>query len=713
MVENNSKSDTNHVVKSTDDMIPSLALKPAERLSQGAFVVPDLPLHFVKRAEQDEARRLLLMQQRQGTSLTPIVLNGVAGSGKTTIATALARDPEIQDAYPHGVLWTTLGEGVDIQIAQANWARMLGRDLSYLPDAASRASALRDVLKSKRYLLVIDGVTDIEQVRMLSVGGASSARLIIADESSEELQALRAHRITVDQMSEAEALELLTKWAGMLSDVYLPTVKEIVRRLGGLPLTISLVGGQARQGITWLRLLEVLRDDQGGIANLNTRSNTVRQNALGLVINLVLSRFGGKQVRRASLLGAFAAGANAPFSIDASAACWNMSYEDARQTLQMLFEAAIIQRLPDDLYVLHPALRDHLREAAINNEFNAAQKRIQSYYISLVDRRLEATKEIDAQIAQIMVCFEQIVEGNPDRASLFADALIDYFEQKGLWASLVRLADRIVQKAHREGNVMLEHNYLNDAGYAYTMLGDYIQAKARFNRSLEVSKALGDPVGEANALNNLGAIAERDGDYATAETYYQTSNAIRERMDDKEQIAETLNNIAGVQYLQSRYFDALSTFERVLDIFETLGERQRQAQTLLNFGAVHEQIGNDNDALNAYQRSLAIYSNIGDDSGRSQALNNIGIVYFNGGDSQRALDYFQRSLILKEKLSDRHGQALTLNNIALLYETKGMLNAALEQYEKAYKLLESLDDPRAKVVGENINTLRKKMNILS
>ncbi len=712
MVEHNNHT-ANHVTKDTEEIVTAVALKPAERLSDGAFTVPDLPMHYVERAEQTEARRLLLSQQRQGATLTPILITGVAGAGKTTLATALAHDPEIQDAYPHGVLWTTLGEGVDIQIAQSSWGKMLGKDLSYLPDAASRASALRDALKSKRYLLVIDGVTSVEQVRLLSVGGANSARLVISDDASEELQALRAHRINIDQMREPEALELLTRWAGMLSDVYLPTVKEIIKRLGGLPLTIALVGGQARQGITWLRLLEVLRDDQGGIANLNAQSEAVRTNALGLVVNLVLSRFGGQEVRRASLLGAFAAGANAPFSVGAAAACWGMRYDEARQTLQLLFENAIIQRLPDDLYVLHPALSQHLRKAAIDSHLVQAQKRIQSYYTNLVDRRLEAAKQIDAQISQIMVVFERIASENPNQASLFADSLIDYFEQKGLWGSLVQLADSIVDKAHAEGNVMLEHHFLNDSGYAYTMLGDLIQARVRFNRSLEVSKALGDPVGEANALNNLGAIAERNSDYATAETYYQTSKAIRERIGDKEEIAETLNNIAGVQYQQSRYFDALSTFERVLDIFETLGERQRQAQALLNFGAVHEQIGNDSDALAAYQRSLAIYANIGDDSGRSQALNNIGIVYFNIGDTQRALDHFQRSLILKEKLSDRHGQALTLNNIALLYEMRGTMTAALEQYEQAYKLLESLDDPRAKVVGENINVLRKKMNILS
>jgi NB-ARC domain len=37
-------------------------------------------------------------------------LRGAGGYGKTTLAKALAHDPDIQDAYFDGILWAVLGE---------------------------------------------------------------------------------------------------------------------------------------------------------------------------------------------------------------------------------------------------------------------------------------------------------------------------------------------------------------------------------------------------------------------------------------------------------------------------------------------------------------------------------------------------------------------------------------------------------------------------
>lgn len=48
-------------------------------------------------------------------------IKGWPGVGKTTIATALAYDPDIAKLFPDGILWTSLGQEPNILSEMATW----------------------------------------------------------------------------------------------------------------------------------------------------------------------------------------------------------------------------------------------------------------------------------------------------------------------------------------------------------------------------------------------------------------------------------------------------------------------------------------------------------------------------------------------------------------------------------------------------------------
>jgi len=669
------------------------------------YLAPDVPPYFVPRTEFFALKRQLT--QNGGGLLYPLTMHGPAGSGKTSLAAALAHDSDVLEAFPDGVLWVSLADGEDPQGAQRQWGEALGNDLAHQPDTNARAAALRALLKDARCLLILDNVTDVEQVRALNVSGPKCVRLVTTRDL-DTLGTFKTRRYAITKLREDEAISLLSEWAGILPDIYLPTVKEIITRLCNSALALALVGGQARQGITWLRLLEVLRDDQGPLAMLRTDDAKVRNNALGLIVNIVLARFGSLHLKRTALLGAFSGGMGAAFSLDAAAACWGIPLAEARGTADLLVEAAVLQRLPGSYLVVHEALREHLRRMATPVELLEASGRIRSHYVALLEGGGD-TPTVDAQLGQIIATYHLAAEQDAMAAAVLGDALMGFFERRGLWSYFVRLACDARDAARSTGDVNREHVVISDLGYAYTILGDLGEAQACFKRGLDISKSLGDTGGEANALNNLGAIAERQRDYELAEDYYRSSLALRQQLGVREDIASTMNNLAGVLFWQRRWEEALNTFERVLDMVNALNDRAGQAQTWLNIGASHESLGDDYEALQAYHRSLASYGNLGDEAGQAQALNNIGIVYLNRGETERALDHFKRSLALKEKLNDEPGQALTLNNMAMLYERTGSLHLALEHYERSYRLLKALDDPRAEVVQDNIQVIRVQL----
>jgi tetratricopeptide (TPR) repeat protein len=680
------------------------------RPESGPYLVPDLPPYFVPRHELNAIKELLL--GRPTGALAPLTLFGPPGAGKTSLAIALAHDADVLAAFPDGVLWYSLSEGADVvQHAQTVWGRALGLELGQVPDSTGRAAALRTLLRESRALLIIDDVTDTEQIKALNVGGPNCVRLITTDRGTEITYAFKTRRYQIGRMSEEESLGLLINWAGMLPDIYRSTVTEIVARLCYSPLSLSLVGAQARQGITWLRLLEVLQDDQGPLAAHDPDDLSTRDHALHLILNIALSRFGGAQLQRAIALGAFAGGMGAPFSVEAAAACWEMDPGEARSTLEALVQAAFVQRLPGGYYALHAALRQHLRQIARPGIIESAEERIREHYIRLMEFAGSSrySAQIDAQLNQVMSAYRYLAEHQPEPALVFADALLIYFEERRLWGSLAQVAQEAVTASRAAGDIEREATALDDLGFAQSSMGRLQDALLTFTDSLELSRTIGDPLREATALNNMGAVFERQGQYAEALAHYEDSLALQESMGIRENVAEALNNVAGVLYWLERWDDAIRNFQRALDMYDQMADRSGQAQTWLNIGAVYERMGRDDEAEQAYQRSLAIYTNLGDESGQSQALNNLGIIYFNMGDSESALANFKRSLAIKERLGDRYGEALTLNNIALLYEKTGSTTLALDHYERSYTLLNALGDPRTELVQENINTLRAQM----
>ena len=94
--------------RSIADNIGALSLQPRRPLSYG---VPPRPDHYEPRPEvEGSLRRALLETPQDALAITPTGLCGTAGLGKTTLATWLALDAEVQSFFADGVFWLRFGQ---------------------------------------------------------------------------------------------------------------------------------------------------------------------------------------------------------------------------------------------------------------------------------------------------------------------------------------------------------------------------------------------------------------------------------------------------------------------------------------------------------------------------------------------------------------------------------------------------------------------------
>jgi hypothetical protein len=262
------------------------------------FQALSLPKDYVDRpAIRQEVKSKLLdtAPSRPGT-LVVSAIYGLAGVGKSVLASALAHDAEVQSFCMDGVLWTTLGQNPDVLSTLYGWIQALD-DRDYRPTTIDSASAhLRTLLHDKKMLLVVDDAWHTEHVEAFKVGGEGCRVLV----TTREAYVPDTERINMDAMSQDEALELLLSKAqrNTLTALEEEQARRLVEVVGCLPLAVELAGAQIADGVQWQELLEDLgaeiayletldRPNLEGVRDEKTRKRLSLKASLNLSLKLL------------------------------------------------------------------------------------------------------------------------------------------------------------------------------------------------------------------------------------------------------------------------------------------------------------------------------------------------------------------------------------------------------------------------------------------
>ena len=220
--------------------------------------VPNLPAHFLARPGlMAHVRDALLVDLQKPQVITgadaKVGMQGMGGIGKSVLAAALARNREVRQSYPDGIVWVACGKNLNedaLLARQRDLAKDLGGDTSFtsLPQAQS---VLRDLLQAKSVLLVLDDVWCARDAQAFDVLGPR-CRMLITTRDMGILHSLHGEHIPVSLFTEPEALQLLadavsTKEHPVAPENLLDEAREVVAECGCLPLAVALCGGMARK----------------------------------------------------------------------------------------------------------------------------------------------------------------------------------------------------------------------------------------------------------------------------------------------------------------------------------------------------------------------------------------------------------------------------------------------------------------------------------
>src|SRR5437667_185796 len=105
---------------------------------------------------EPELARIRAMLCQSESSVIITALNGIPGVGKTSLATAIAHDPEMRETFADGILWAALGPNPNLPGLLSRWAGRLGLSETQFADLSEdqKRTQLRSAIGKRSILLI-------------------------------------------------------------------------------------------------------------------------------------------------------------------------------------------------------------------------------------------------------------------------------------------------------------------------------------------------------------------------------------------------------------------------------------------------------------------------------------------------------------------------------------------------------------------------------
>jgi len=327
------------------------------------------PTAYVEREGILTRLRALLTEQKQEDTRKRVVLWGMGGVGKTTLAQAVALDETVLQLYRNGVLWAELGPQGKPGRWLRGWCRLLKVPLRGDESVWELSEQVRSTLSKPwlRFLIILDDVWRVEDVEPLLVDGPQSAVLLTMREKHlAQKLGIDDWVVEVDVMEEEEAERLVrrrlgTRWREEDTE----QSRELIYLVDRLPLALELGAGVAKQR-GWEYVLNRLREGGKTIDVLALSRAERREHSLRSTLDLSYENLPDRSRDVFDRLGMFTPGET--FIVWDLVFCWQPQtmtwlaqapgesvYGDVLEELGELVEASLVVEVePGNRYRLHP-----------------------------------------------------------------------------------------------------------------------------------------------------------------------------------------------------------------------------------------------------------------------------------------------------------------------------------------------------------------------
>ncbi|WP_051740528.1 tetratricopeptide repeat protein [Streptomyces xylophagus] len=703
-------------------------------VTPAALPVPaQLPMDvrpFTGRDEQlADLTRVLLGEGVVEGATTAIVsaVLGTAGVGKTALAVHWAH--RSREAFPDGQLYVDL-RGYDphqpVSAAQAltGFLAALGVPRPEIPlRLEERAARYRPALDGRRLLVVLDNAASAAQVRHLLPGSPDCRVLITSRDSLSSLAAVHgAHRVVLDALSRAEAVQLLRVLIGEQVDAERIAATELAEQCARLPLALrvaaQLVLSRPTEALP--RLVAELRDHQRRLDLLDLGDDP--RVAVRAVFSWSCARLADLPARLFRLVSLHP---GPDIDAHSAAALADEPVDTVRQALDVLVRAHLLNRTPAGWYAMHDLLRAYAAELTARHEtpaeHHAALTRLLDHCLATsaaamdvlypAERHLRPAVEYSgaglpplrtaeearawltaAQPTLVALCSRTTEPGPSGHTVRIATTLHRHYERSGHYTDALTIHTHALLATRSAGDTRGEVDVLACLGAVHRRLGDYDSARQLHDTALALCRDTVHPVGEARHLTNLGVLFELRGRYRQAAEHHERAVALFRSAGDAPGEADVLNNLGIVLELLEDFTASAERYERALELYRAAHHPFGEASALGNLGILTARQGDHAAAAGYFERALTLFRRLDNAAGTGHALSNLGNALSALGRHQEAAEHQREALRLFRDTGERYGETGALNGLGEALHGLGQATEALQAHAEALDVAREIEE---------------------